>query len=533
MKKHFIPIAIMAVALLALPCCFSCTGPEGEENEGNKTEEPKTSSPSLEPGEYSFTASALKGTWIPGDKILIRGSYGPAARVITLSEKDIADGGKTAKVILTDEDVKFLVLPDLLYAVCPADAVRGSDSLTDVSFEFTSWEQPISMAYQKDKQFVFADAWSALKFNVPASYKRYAIAGNQRPGLRITSFESSYASDHEYFSKPKTDGYPFRYGSIEGAGTTVYFPGGATLKNGFTLYLGDDDSWSAVYSVKEDVKLTTGIFLDLGDISSSLEAYSGMDPKMPEMGERTKYTIQFNELSGICLSEDGSFLWGVGDNSEIAKISLEGELLASAKLRTLSGGKEYSMDSEGISLNYDTGDLLLGLEPNDVAMIPAGDVDNVFLSDKYTGVLSLFSIKAARNYGNAGLEGITYYKDGMVYAGTQTSSNLFRCNLETGEVLDTLGLRAAFPVISEIAGLSYDPVNDWLWVIDSESRQFFALTGDGSSMLGAYSIKGTDNPESICVDHVHSCIWVGDDYGSTSYLYKYEFTGLDAVAEKE
>ena len=46
-------------------------------------------------------------------------------------------------------------------------------------------------------------------------------------------------------------------------------------------------------------------------------------------------------------------------------------------------------------------------------------------------------------------------------------------------------------------------------------------------MLGYYSLKTKSNEESICVDHVHSCVWIGDDYGSTSYLYKYEMSGLD------
>jgi hypothetical protein len=53
------------------------------------------------------------------------------------------------------------------------------------------------------------------------------------------------------------------------------------------------------------------------------------------------------------------------------------------------------------------------------------------------------------------------------------------------------------------------------------------MTGDAETMLGSYSVKGTDNPEALCIDHVRSCVWVGDDYGSTSYLYRYDFTGLD------
>ena len=88
-------------------------------------------------------------------------------------------------------------------------------------------------------------------------------------------------------------------------------------------------------------------------------------------------------------------------------------------------------------------------------------------------------------------------------------------------------MRDIFPAITEIADLCYDPLTDWLWILDSEARKFFAMTGDAETMLGSYSVKGTDNPEALCIDHVRSCVWVGDDYGSTSYLYRYDFTGLD------
>ena len=93
--------------------------------------------------------------------------------------------------------------------------------------------------------------------------------------------------------------------------------------------------------------------------------------------------------------------------------------------------------------------------------------------------------------------------------------------------MNDIKLRAKFPEITEIADLCYDPLTDWLWVIDSEARKFFVLSGDASEMLGYYSTGAIENPEAIFVDHAHSCIWVGDDYGSTSHLYRFDFTGLD------
>ena len=328
-----------------------------------------------------------------------------------------------------------------------------------------------------------------------------------------------------------SDGYPFREVTLAGDGqtTTVWFPGGVTLKDGFTLYFGKNGEWPAVYSRKTEDGLQNGTLkagkvLELGDITSQLEAYSGPEPKMPEMGKRTKYTISFNELSGLCLSADDSFLWAVGDGSEIARISFDGQLVSKANLKTTSGS---TIDSEAISLKYDTGDLLIGGEPSSVCQIPASSVTHVFKESTFKGAEALFKIDDAKNFGNAGVEGITYYKDSLAYVGTQTGSYLYLCNLTTGEVIWRKGLREMYPAITEIADLCYDPLTDWLWVIDSESLRFFALTGDAESMLGYYSVRGISNPESICVDHKNSCIWVGDDYGSTSYLYRFDFTGLD------
>nr|MCR5560688.1 hypothetical protein [Bacteroidales bacterium] len=88
-------------------------------------------------------------------------------------------------------------------------------------------------------------------------------------------------------------------------------------------------------------------------------------------------------------------------------------------------------------------------------------------------------------------------------------------------------LRYIYPEMLEIAGLCYDPLTDWLWIIDSESRNIFAMSGDAEDLLVYYYMGHLDNPEAICVDHANSCIWVGDDAGNPSHLYRFDFTGLD------
>lgn len=530
MKKRILPLLALAGALTVLPASLSCTksGPSGEQGGEEGSREPEESVDDGKPraGDYTFTASALKGKWEEGDRILVHGSYGPAARTYTLQASHISSDGRTATIRLEGDILEYLAAPDQLYAAWPGEWVKAEDGLMDPTTTFTKADVLLAQAWLQGTNFTFDDASAAITFTVSGSYDRVLIAGAQRPGLRFSEYENAHSTAQTSFVKVVSDGYPYREAALspDGKTTAVWFPGGVTLTDGFTLYFGKDGAWPAAFTYPEDLSLKAGKVLELGDVTAKLTEYTGPKPSMPEMGKRTKYAVKLNELSGLCLSADSSFLWGIGDGSEIAKISFGGEVLAKAGMKTTTGS---TIDSEAVSLKYDTGDLLVGGEPASVCRIPAKEVDGVFRESTFKGAESLFRIEDAKGFGNAGLEGLTYYKDGLAYAGTQTGSYLYLCKLETGEVLWRKGLREQFPVITEIADLCYDPLTDWLWVIDSESRRVFALTGDAGTMLGYYSVRGVENPESVCVDHRNSCLWVGDDYGSTSYLYRYDFTGLD------
>ena len=488
MKTTKLAILIIALATLAQPLCVSCDKTPKDPQEKPETKpEPEPEPKGPQPGTYTFTVSPLKGKWEVGDKIYVHGSYGPAAQMITLSASDISDDGLTASAKL-DGVTEYTYKPDYLYAAWPGDAVVQEDGMTESSTGFSRSDILLSVAYLNGTNFSFVDASSALAFTV-SGYTHFTLAGNQRPGLCYTEYNVDYSSINESFYDRKSDGYPFLEGTVTD---------GSVLKG-----------YTEAYTVSDDVNLTVGKIKNLGDITASLVPYSGPAPKMPRMGKKTKYTVKFNELSGLCLSENGDFLWTVGDDGELAKLSFTGEI---------SGRIDIDCDAEAVSRNPVTGDLLIGMEPNGVGRIAAPGFNHLE---------TLFKIADAKGYGNAGVEGLTYYKDGLVYAGAQTGSDLFCCNLETGELVWKKRLRDIFPSITEIADLCYDPLTDWLWIIDSESRKFFALTGDAETLLGSYSVRGIENPESVCVDHKHSCIWVGDDYGSTSYLYRFDFTGLD------
>ena len=516
MRRLFSFFLCMTASVGILSLCVSCTE-DKPEPDNHETDKPKEEEFKLEPGMYSFTVSPMKKKWEAGDKIYVHGAYGPAAQLITLSASDISEDGRTATARL-DGVTEYPLKPDGLYAAWPGDAIMESDNLQDTSLEFSKTDTNLAVAYLDDHNFAFADAASGITFKAEG-FTNFALAGASRPGLRVTIYQAQYEKDFFDFSNRKSDGYPFLYGTITDGVATLWYPGNITIKKGLNIYLGKDGKWPYIYSVTEDVKLKVGEIKDLGDISGALTAYTGLDPKMPEMGKMTKYSVEIGELSGLCLSADKSFIWAVGDPGLLGRIDFEGHI---SDVHSIGG------DAEGVTIDPATGDLLIALEPCGVGRIKA--------SNNYAGkVETIFKIKDASKYGNSGMEGITYYKDGKIYCGTQTGSDLFLCDL-SAEVDGSLYLANVtksrlvekFPQISEIGGLCYDPLTDWLWITDSESRRIFALTGDGQQILGSYSVSKVGNAESICVDHEHSCIWIGHDPDtSPSSLYRFDFTGLD------
>ena len=58
-------------------------------------------------------------------------------------------------------------------------------------------------------------------------------------------------------------------------------------------------------------------------------------------------------------------------------------------------------------------------------------------------------------------------------------------------------------------------------------HKIFVFSGDATTLLCVYPLKTKSNEEGIVVDRSRHCVWIADDYGSPSYLYKYEFSGMD------
>lgn len=236
---------------------------------------------------------------------------------------------------------------------------------------------------------------------------------------------------------------------------------------------------------------------------------AGSDEKMPVMGTYTKHNVKVEEISGICLNKDKTALLAVGDQGVLKEIDINDMSVKTVWTR--------DADLEGITLDPRTNDLYLGIEYSQkVYKLDAPD---------YQNHSSIIYVQEAidKGYDNSGVEGIAYYKDDLVFVGTQWGANLWIYKLD-GTMVSKTSLSG---FADEIAGLDYDSVADWLWVIDSNYKKIYICKVTEKpfavKLLATYDVSHISNAESICVDRDRNCVWVGSDESSPK-IYKFNFT---------
>ena len=521
--KDLLRVCAALAAMMLLACC----GTNDSEEQKPKEQTPR----GPQPGDYSFVMPADmkvngeamnigKLTWKEGDKICLHSGYGPATQILTLKASEISSDGKTATVNIPEIPVGICE-PDWLYAAYPGEWTVASDGFADAATVFSRWDGLIMAAYLQEKTFKFSTASGALAFSVTLDCDSMIVCESKWAELFRTSYSLEYSSERSSFDAKKAlrDRFltlPVHSGEIN----YVWFPGGIDFKKGISVIFKKGNTYPKVYTYGQGVTIKRGEIFSLGDITSSLQAYTGPVPSMPAMPVMStekpiRYPIKdITEMSGLCLSAEKDFIWAVGDEGQLGKISFDG---------TVTKMKHFGTDLEGVTLNPATGDLIVAIEGSQkVAKIKAPD---------FTERKDLFLVQEAVDgkYGNSGLEGISYYKDGQVFVGSQVGGNLWLYSLDGTLIREKVSLRELATDILEIAGLEYDPVTDLLWMVDSEAHKIFVFNSATNMVLARYTLKGIGNPESICVDHGNQCVWIGDDDDDEPALYKFSFAGLDDV----
>lgn len=225
------------------------------------------------------------------------------------------------------------------------------------------------------------------------------------------------------------------------------------------------------------------------------------DRQIPVLQDYVVHEVDIKELSGLDFNMDRSSLVACGDKGVVAGISFDGIVTELYSHRS---------DMEGVTVDPNTGDLYLAVERlQEIHKLAA---------PRYTEETLCFAVQEALSsmYANDGLEAVEYYKDDILFVGSQFGANLWQYRTD-GTLVSMISLSS---FASEIAGLYYDDENGLLWVTDSEIGKIFLCTPEGE-LKASYDISFIKNAESICVDRKGNCVWVGSDE-EPSKLYRFE-----------
>ena len=219
-------------------------------------------------------------------------------------------------------------------------------------------------------------------------------------------------------------------------------------------------------------------------------------------------------LSGICLSEDKSCLFGVSDTYGLYKINFDGSN------EQLWDSKE-NLDLEGITIDAN-GDLFACVE-NEQKVVKFSKA-NGYSSPEVVSTKDADKLVEVMKEFNNGFEGIAWYKDDEFFIGNQFKPiTVVHYSLSKG-ILGTFDLKWDDELggVTEIADLQYDSANNCLWVIDSRTSHIFKYDLEGNTIQGHMTkIGAAPNTESFVIDFASNTLYVAADNTDGS-LWKFK-----------
>lgn len=228
------------------------------------------------------------------------------------------------------------------------------------------------------------------------------------------------------------------------------------------------------------------------------------DSTYPVLEELNKVATNIVALSGICLSEDKSNLFGVSDTNGLYKINFDG---TSEQL----WNSNNELDLEGLTIDGN-GDLFACVE-NEQKVVKFSKADG-YKTPEVVSVKDADKLVAVMKEFNNGFEGISWYKDDEFFIGNQFKPIVVvHYSLSKG-ILGTFELKWDDEIggVTEIADLQYDKTNNCLWVIDSRTSNIFKYDLSGNAIAPFKTNLGAaPNTESCTIDFEANKLYVGAD----------------------
>ena len=201
------------------------------------------------------------------------------------------------------------------------------------------------------------------------------------------------------------------------------------------------------------------------------------------------------EMSGLCLNQKKDGLYAVGDEGDIYEIGFDGKTR-----KIIMNGESH--DWEGVDCHG-----------SDILLMEETESSIFRLSGDRLSLIAKVDVPGGGVEGK-GPEGIMCVRD-TVYVGNQEKpARIVKYSLKSKKACEWFDIDFVTRFISD---LSYDPVDDTMWIIDSKGFAIYHCTL-GGRLIATYHVPFVVKGEALAVDHANKIIWVGSD--KTSELYK-------------
>ncbi|MBO4768147.1 MAG: SdiA-regulated domain-containing protein [Bacteroidales bacterium] len=224
----------------------------------------------------------------------------------------------------------------------------------------------------------------------------------------------------------------------------------------------------------------------------------------------TVWSMGIPDFSGVVLSFDKTFLWGLSNSEGIYKLDLNGNIIE----HTLA----INNDFEGITMDRNNGNIYLVEETYVANNHNSNTIYQFFPATKELKLI--FQVDIPNSTDNKGLEGIAVVGDELWVGNQDDPKIVMKYSLSSKKITGSLTL----PWAGFINDLAYDPDDNSLWMSDTEKDRLVNFRKDGSIIKTFATKTFISKPEGVALDKDRNCIWLSCDATGQLAKMKYDFT---------